>query len=357
MRPFTHQYLKDGYYDIKLVVKDTYGCTDSVTKTKALQVTAPKAGFSIADGQKCTKTSVTFTNTSVGEKLIYNWNFGDNTTSSASSSTLTHTYTTEGFYAVSLTVTDKFKCKSDSVKTNAVTVSNPKAVISINGPVSTTCPPLLVAPTSKSLHYTSLSWNFGDGSISRIDSPSHNYTMGGNFDLTLVAKGFGECYDTAHQMIKLKGPSGKMSYNPLVHCNPSSVAFNCETKDAVKVTWDFNDGVVTPDNGTHTTSHVYKNNGKYLPKLLMTDADGCFVGLENIDTIYITGAKAEYSATATASCDSSIATFKEASVPFYDTVKTYQWYFGDGKTSTQRNPSHYYANSGNYQTKLTGNYQ
>ena len=350
---YTHPYTKAGYYDIRLAVTDSYGCVDSLTKKKALQVTNPLSGFSISDSLKCSKNNVNFTNGSTGEKLKYTWNFGDNTTSSDTAHVIKHSYGNEGVYSVSLSITDKFNCKSDSLINNAITISNPKAVMLINGPTSTTCPPLLVKPTSNSLRATSLSWNFGDGSLSRIDTPSHNYIMGGNFDLTLVAKGFGECYDTAHQMIKLKGPSGKFSYDPLLHCNPSSVSFTCETKDAVKVTWDFNDGIVEPDNDTHTTKHVYKNNGKYLPKLLMTDKDGCFVGLENLDTVFISGAKADFLTTSQASCDSSLSVFMQTSTPYYDAIQTYNWNFGDGVTSSKQNPEHYYTKSGIYTTKLS----
>ena len=350
---YAHQYTKEGYYDITLKVYDSYGCKDSITKAKALQITNPKALFSVNDSLICAKNNVSFTDSSTGEKLSYSWSWGDNTSSGDTAGAVVHSYVNEGIYSVSLFVTDKFKCKSDTTINNAIIISNPKAIMVINGPTSTTCPPLLVTPVSHSLHAQSLSWNFGDGSITKIDTPSHNYIMGGDYDLMLIAKGFGECYDTAHQAIKLKGPSGIFSYNPLVHCNPSTVSFTCETKNAVKVTWDFNDGVVTPDNGSHTASHVYKNNGKYLPKLLMTDKDGCFVGLENLDTLYISGAKADYVATSQATCDSSLAAFAQTSVPYYDEITTYQWSFGDGAISTQANPEHYYTKSGTYQAKLS----
>ena len=350
---FTHLYTKAGYYDVKLVVYDTYGCKDSVTKTKALQVTQPKAKFIVSDSLKCSNNNLTFTTTSTGEKLTYVWNFGDNTTLASLLPSVNHSYAAEGLYAVSLSVTDKFKCKSDTVKLNAVSITNPKAKMLINGPTESTCPPLLVKPTSQSQYYTKLFWSFGDGGLSGLDTPKHNYIMGGNYDLTLVAKGYGECYDTAHQLIKLKGPSGKMTYTPFVQCKPLSASFSNETKDAVKVIWDFNDGNVESDNANHSTSHVYKNNGKYLPKLLMTDKDGCNVVLENADTIYVKGVNAEYLTTAQPSCDSSLSAFVQTSVPFFDTIQSYRWSFGDGATSTQKNPEHYFANDGMYGVKLS----
>ena len=350
---FTHQYTKAGFFDVKLIVYDSYGCKDSATKTKALQVTQPKAKFTVSDSLKCSKNNITFTTTSVGEKLSYLWNFGDNTTLSSLLPSVNHTYAAEGLYAVSLFVTDKFKCKSDTVKLNAVSITNPKAKMQINGPTESTCPPLLVKPTSQSQSYTKLFWNFDDGGLSGLDTPKHNYIMGGNYDLILVAKGYGECYDTAHQLIKLKGPSGKMTYTPFVQCKPLSAIFSNQTKDAVKVIWDFNDGNVEPDNANHTTSHVYKTNGKFVPKLLMTDKDGCNVLLENADTIYVKGASAEYLTTAQPSCDSSLSAFVQTSVPYFDTIQSYRWSFGDGTTSAQQNPEHYFAKAGSYSVKLS----
>ncbi len=196
---FSHKYVKEGIYDIKLAVYDTYGCKDSIIRPKALQVTNPKAVFSIANPVQCVRNILTFGNASKGEKLTYLWNFGDNQTSASSTPSVTHAYTQEGIYSVSLTVTDKYNCKSDSLKKDLVTISNPKAKIAINGPTETTCPPLIVKPSSKSSSFTSMSWNFDDGSISKIDSPSHVYTMGGEYNMKLVVKGFGECYDTAYQ--------------------------------------------------------------------------------------------------------------------------------------------------------------
>ncbi len=350
---YTHQYATAGLYDVKLVVFDSYGCKDSVIKTKAVEVTNPIAQFSTLDSIKCSKNKVSFTNSSTGKNAKYVWNFGDGTTSTDTSSTITHSYTSEGIYSVSLTMSDQYKCTSVATKQNGVIISNPKAVMLINGPTSTTCPPLLVKPQNQSVRYTSVTWSFGDGSLSKLDTPSHNYIMGGNYDLMLVAKGYGECYDTAHQPINLKGPSGKFTYNPLLHCNPSTVSFVCQTKDAVKVTWDFNDGVVQQDSGANSATHVYKNNGLYLPKLLMTDKDGCFVGLENLDTLYISGAKANFVATSQAGCDSSLAAFVQTSVPYYDQIQSYQWNFGDGTTSSEGVPMHYYKVSGNYQAKLS----
>jgi len=224
----------------------------------------------------------------------------------------------------------------------------------MNGPTEGTCPPLIVKPTNTSSDFTSISWSFGDGAIAAMDSPTHIYTQGGNFEMKLIAKGYGECYDTATQMIKLKGPSGSFSYTPLKGCNPTTVTFNAITKNATEVIWDYSDGNVD-EGGESTKTHTYKAYGQYIPKLVITDNEGCQVGIENPDTIYISGIKPAYLFSSQTACDSSMAGFADASTPYWDEVKSYQWSFGDGTVANDKNPIHYYKASGKYKTILTVN--
>ncbi|WP_170971087.1 PKD domain-containing protein [Ilyomonas limi] len=351
--PFNHLYDTAGYFNVKLTVYDSYGCKDSVVKTKAIQVTNPVADFTSAAPVKCVGNNISFVNKAVGESLVYSWNFGDNTAASSDASPV-HTYKNEGLYGVKLNVTDKYGCKAEMDKQNFVTISNPKAAFKMNGPTEGTCPPLIVKPTNASTSFTSVSWIFGDGAIAAMANPTHIYTQGGNFEMKLIAKGYGECYDTATQLIKLKGPSGSFSYDILKGCNPTTVTFNAITKNATKVIWDYSDGNV--DEGMESTKkHTYNEYGQYIPKLVITDNAGCQVGIENPDTIYISGIKPAYLFSTQTACDSSMAGFADASTPYWDKVKSYQWSFGDGTVSDDKNPIHYYKVSGKYRTTLTVN--
>ena len=285
--PFNHLYDTSGYFDVKLAVYDSYGCKDSIVKQKTIQVTNPIADFTSAEPVKCVGNNVSFVNNAKGENLIYSWNFGDNSLLSNETAPV-HAYKTIGFYDVKLSITDKFGCKDSADKKGFVTISNPKAAFNMNGPTTANCPPLIVKPTNTSTDFTSVSWSFDDGAIANIDSPTHIYTQGGNYNLTLIAKGFGECYDTAHQTIKLKGPSGSFSYDLVKGCNPSIATFNAVTKNASKIYWDYSDGNV--DTGlVNIKKHTYKEYGQYIPKLVVTDNAGCQIGIENRDTIFIIG--------------------------------------------------------------------
>src|SRR5207253_861516 len=97
--------------------------------------------------------------------------------------------------------------------------------------------------------YTSFSWNFGDGTSSTLDSPSHFYTTAGIYYAILTVTGPGGCVDTMMKKIEIKGPSGSFTYAPLSGCKPLVVSFTGTAKNNATYTWDFSDGsiVVTSD--------------------------------------------------------------------------------------------------------------
>ena len=77
-----------------------------------------------------------------------------------------------------------------------------------------TCPPLQVSFSNNSDDYSSFSWDFGDGSPSVNPSPQHIYTYPGTYPVKLTVKGYGECTDTLVKNIVIKGPTGKLLYDP-----------------------------------------------------------------------------------------------------------------------------------------------
>ncbi|RYY72767.1 MAG: PKD domain-containing protein, partial [Gammaproteobacteria bacterium] len=277
--PYQHSYDTAGNYTVSLLVKDNYGCTDILSKPAAVIISQPKADFFSADTITCTGTPITFTNTSAGNNLQYVWNFGDGNTSIVADPV--HNYGSIGSYTVQLHVTDQYGCK-DSIKRPAyISISYPKARFTLSDSVST-CPPLLVNFAHQSTDYTSLLWNFGDGTTSALDSPSHFYTVAGVYYATLTVMGPGGCIDTAMKRIEIKGPSGSFTYSPLSGCKPLTVSFTGSAKNNATYTWDFADGniVVTSDS---IVSHTYIAAGDFIPRLILTDAGGCSVPIMGAD--------------------------------------------------------------------------
>ena len=345
--PFQHSYAAPGVYSVTITVVDSKGCSDSVMQTNALIISKPAADFISADTLSCHSQLISFTNLSTGPNLTYNWDFGDGTVSTAVNPV--HQYTTQGTYTISLTITDQYGCTDKVVKNNYITLADPKADFLLSDSVST-CPPLVITFTNLSKNFSTRTWDFGDGTSSSLDNPTHFYSTSGTYDIVLTVTGYNGCIDTKTKQVIVRGPNGSFTYTNITGCNPLTTNFTGKTKDNISFIWDYNDGATlsTPDS---VVSHTYTNPGFYLPKMILVDAAGCQVPIVGIDTIKVYGIKADFSSTTTTLCDSGYITFNDQSTS-NDIIKSYLWNFGDGATSTQKNPVHSYTSTGNYITSL-----
>lgn len=345
--PYQHRYTASGTYTVGLTVVDEFGCRDSKTIPAAVLIAQPQAVFGVKDSVSCTGKNISFSNTSTGIDPTYAWSFGDgNTTTTA---TPVHAYSKTGSYTIKLVVTDKYGCKDSLTKNDLVTISYPNAKMTVSDTLGT-CPPLLVRFTNLSTDYTHVSWDFGDGTHSKLDTPSHFYTAPGTYIAMLIATGPGGCTDTLRQKIVVKGPSGSFTYSPLKGCNPLTVNFTASTKNSTSLIWDFSDGSTAPSQGS-TTKHTYVSAGDFLPKIIVTDDAGCSVPIVGKDTIRVVGVAASFDVSATAFCNSGQVQFTNKTVS-NDYITSYQWRFGDGATSTDKHPVHQYTKAGKYTVQL-----
>src|SRR5438309_1360352 len=187
----SHTYTAGGTFTVTLTVTDNQSATGSVSHP--VTVTAPPppnqppvAAFT----SSCTQLSCSFTSTSSdpdGTIASYRWTFGDGT-AAATTQNPSHTYTAGGTFTVDLPVTD-----------------NQSATGSVSHPVTVTAPPppnqppvaaftssctlLVCSFTSTSSDpdgtIASYAWTFGDGGTATTQNPSHTYTAGGTFTVTL----------------------------------------------------------------------------------------------------------------------------------------------------------------------------
>ncbi len=346
--PFQHNYAAQGFYPVKLVVTDSYGCRDSIVGS-SVAVSHPIANFTISDSIKCASNTIFFDDSSIAQNYTVNWKFGDGTTSPVYHTG--HSYASPGIYTVQFNITDQFGCKDSLTKPNAIQIANPKASF-ILADTFATCPPLLIQPQNTSQHYKSSLWDFSDGT-SQLDSPSHHYTIAGSYLLTLVVQGFGQCSDTSRKMIVLRGPTATLNYLPFKGCEPAQVNISATAKNFSALTWDFGDGILQTTTSLLSVTHTYSHYGLFTPKLLLVDTSGCKVTVEGIDTFHIAGINAGFIQNLQPSaCDSSFVKFVDSSQAYFDNIQSYSWKFGDKGTSTLQNPSHYYLKTGTYNTSL-----
>jgi PKD repeat protein len=342
---FSHVYSDTGYYTPQLIVTDSYGCSDTIRRNKYVYVSHPYASFTIGDSIVCPDTQVRFEDQSTGNNLQYVWNFGDGLQSTIQNPY--HKYKQSGTYWPSLTVVDNIGCK-DSIISTSLRVSVPAANFSMSDSFST-CPPLPVQFTNNSTSYNTLNWEFGDGSSSVIDTPTHIYTYPGNYTAKLIAKGYGNCADTLTKNIVIKGPTGKLVYDSKPLCSPAVINFSATASHTENYTWDYSDGNVDITLKGKST-HTY-DAGFFVPKLILTDSLGCKVSVKGTDTVKIYDVTANAKISASNACDSALIQFTDISES-KDIITHHYWYFGDNDSADASQITHSYNKTGSYNTTL-----
>jgi len=265
-----------GNYFLTLKLEDSWGCVDSVQKD-VLGVTLIPSFTS--DTLSCTDKGVRFIVDSDPTFLnAFSWTFGDGQTSGEK--TPAHTYGTEGTYDVCAELYDSRGCSKKICKTKQVVIKDPIAIFNAD-PTAAPCPPLLTNFFNASVNTEKFTWDFGDNSgLSFTDMPSHVYNSPGTFDVTLYAEMVQGCVDTLviPELIKLLGPTANVGFTKSGNCVPLDIILNGTSDKTYEYIWDFGDGQIEVVPGliqTDTTVYKYERPGKFIPKLLVSDENGC----------------------------------------------------------------------------------
>ncbi len=186
----THTYTAGGVYSVNLTIAYGNG-TNTIVKTDYISAYSPPAtGFTADPTSGNSPLSVTFTDRSTGAPTAWLWEFGDGTTSTEQNPT--HTYTAAGTdtttYTVNLTATNSAGSNTTS-RTDFITLySNPPIVSFTATPRVSTTVPLTVQFRDASAHSpTAWFWEFGDGTNSTEQNPTHTYATAGTYTVNLTA--------------------------------------------------------------------------------------------------------------------------------------------------------------------------
>ncbi|HRS92698.1 MAG TPA: SBBP repeat-containing protein, partial [Methanolinea sp.] len=167
----------------------------------------PVAGFAANPASGHVPLTVNFTDTSTGNPVIWSWDFGDGETSPDQNPV--HTYTAEGTYTVTLTVTNE--CGPNSTtKQEYIHVLPPcvPPVANFSANPTEGYAPLNVTFTDESTGVpTEWFWSFGDGATSTDRNPFHTYNLSGTYTVTLtVTNDCGSNSTTRQQYIHVLPP-------------------------------------------------------------------------------------------------------------------------------------------------------
>jgi|GEM_PF-2115353 len=323
----THTYSSAGTYTVCLVSGNLCG-PDTTCQTITVGSGGcpnPVALFT----QTTAGNSVSFTDQSTSTFGItgYLWDFGDGNTSTMMSPT--HTYAAAGTYTACLVVTDS--CGSDSI-CSTLTIACP---LPVSGFSSATAGLTVNFTDGSTNSPTAWAWDFGDGTTSTLQNPSHTYTTADTFLVCLIATN--ACgADTFCQNV-ITGCTTPTAAFTQTNTGLSFVFTDGSTGAATAWLWDFGDGnTSTMQNPMHT----YSSPGTYTVCLTAINACGSNIICQPVNAICPTPTSA-YSFTT----NQLTATFTDGTT---GGPLGWFWDFGDGGTSTLQNPSHTYAVGGTY---------
>lgn len=169
---------------VRLVVSNGI-CSDTLSRSYTLN-NAFAAGFSISADTLCRNKDLSFTNTSTGNNLTYNWNFGDGNTFTEQTPP-PHSYANPGNYTITLTVNNDHACMDDSIKIVNVTDT---PLVRFTGLNSQYCTgeTVTVATNITGGNVAGYTWNNGNGVTNSNQSPvNYTYSTEGNYTITLTA--------------------------------------------------------------------------------------------------------------------------------------------------------------------------
>jgi PKD repeat protein len=333
----THDYAADGTYTVVLTA--TNSCGTSTFTQNVVITTAPGAGFSVSTSSGCAVLTVNFTDISSGNPVSWAWDFPGGTPSSSTEQNPTVQYSVSGVYDVTLVVTSVGGGTSSFTQPSIITVNGtPLAGFTSSSNGST------VSFANTSSNATSYVWNFGDGSSSMEENPSHTYLTDGEYTVTLLATN--NCGTTILDQIVVVStpPTASFTTSGNTGCAPFTVQFtNASSSNASSYQWDFPGG--NPSSSTDANpSIVWNTAGVYTVTLTAFNAAG---SSSSTTTIKVGTAP---TAGFTYEIGGLTAVFNNMSI----NGTSYSWDFGDGSIpSTELNPSHTYSQVGAYVVTLS----
>jgi gliding motility-associated-like protein len=345
----SHTYMNpgnaDSVYTALLVASTASGCSDSATAVITVAPTVLSM-FTNDAYPGCAPLTVNFTNNSTGGSS-YLWNFGDGTTSTATSPS--HVYVNQTgvlqVMTISLTVTNWAGCSHTSQQ--SITVY-PAPQFTFSAQPDSGCTPLAVTFPSV-LGAITYQWNFGDGSTGSGPTPQHTYINNTDsilhFPVKLVATNAFGCTDsTSGVVVVYPSPVAQFTASNTSGCHPLVSDLTNNSQGAVSFHWTYGDGLAS-DTAALVHQHTWYNfqgpgTSTINLSLTATSAQGCTNSSSLTLNVYP-------QVTASFVADSAgCSPMDPHFVNLSSGASSYFWTFGDGGGSTSANPVHPYIHNG-----------
>lgn len=334
-----------GNYTVTLTTTSNLGYKNTITKLISVGFT-PVPSFTFTN--QCDGSPFSFKNTStIGgtqTNMTYTWDFlNDNT--SLNTTDASKLYSGVGNYDVKLTAKSVLNCQASLTRT-----VNVFPIPDANFTSGNACTGKLTNLSNTStVQYGDLGyyWTLGNGTNSTMSNPTVEYNTTGAKTVKLVVTTEFGCVDSVSKVITVaETPSADFTVQ--ANCSADSVSFANNTigTGIINSSWVFGDGNTATSNAA-TVKNLYATSGTYTVKL--TAVNGNCVDETTKQITVNPSPEADFSTNGNA-CLGATTLFMNNST---GSSLNHNWNFGTGSaTSTDKDPSFTYANSGTYNVKL-----
>ncbi|MGZ3866389.1 MAG: PKD domain-containing protein [Bacteroidia bacterium] len=255
-----------GHYTVNMTTLGNNGtCTLSLDTVIPSIPATPATTFTSLP--VCVGNPTVFGGVTTGVYNYLMWDFGDGTKDS-SNVTPTHTYAAPGTYTVSLTLSNG----CPGTHTAVVTVYAGASASFNAAPVCRGTPTVF---NNTSTGGSSYAWNFGDGSSSTQQDPTHTYASAGVFAVTLTVTNTPGCKFVYKDSVTVNTmPSAQFSVSPAC-LGTTTTIYNTSTPTTnATYSWDFGNSTGSASNAT-TLNCLYSSVGIYTVSLTISTTAGC----------------------------------------------------------------------------------
>jgi PKD repeat protein len=185
------------------------------------------------------------------------------------------------------------------------------------------------------------SWNFGDGSVSTYPNPVHSYASPGDYIVTLMVKSSKGAIYTTQQAVTISGTISPVVNlgNDINLCFGNELILNAQNNGCL-YSWNTGEGtqsITVADGGAYSVT-VTKN--------------GCSKA-DTINVVSVPAIWSDFTFQKVSGCMPVKYKFTDNSTACQSTITGWLWEFGDGTTSTQKNPEHDFTTQAQFNVKLT----
>jgi PKD repeat protein len=358
----SHEFALQGSYTVTLTVTDNYGITANTTQLITVTNGAPTADFSQNKSSSKVDEVVFLNGTNSsdlgnGSIVSYHWKKEVNSTVGdiTTTATPTYNYTVDmpvGVNRIGLQVEDNQGLLSAIFWRNyTVNNSNPVANFTTTPSSGKNNLQVTLDPSSSSdpdvgssMTYT---WKLDGNPIVPVANQI-TVTGVGNHTIQLTATDDRGASNSINKAVTINNTVPVLNIESSITNGsaPLSVNFTSTANDidgqSLSYAWDFKDG---NNSSSQNPSNTFNQPGVYQVQATVTD------GIDNVSkTITITATNTPPTLSISSNKDYGIGTFDISFIAIGNDINnqtlTYSWDFGDGNTSTTKNPTHQFVTNG-----------